>query len=48
MCKPNSTKIELSKVKKKHTKSMPTSKYKNPLDVNKIYFEESVAQFLSK
>lgn len=49
MCKPNSTKIELSKVKKKkHTKSMPTSKYKNPLDVNKIYLEESVAQFLSK
>lgn len=27
---------------------MPTSKYKNPLDVNKIYLEESVAQFLSK
>lgn len=27
---------------------MPTNKYKNPLNVNKIYLEESVAQFLSK
>lgn len=48
MCKPNFTKIELSEVKKKHTKSMPTRNYKNPLDINKIYFEERVAQFLSK